>query len=118
MYFTQVARRVPTNYILLFTFVFFQSIVVAYACAAVGNAELVLIAALMTAGLTVILTIFACTTRIDFTLCWGFMFVMMGALLMFGIFAIIFRSQWLNILYVSFGIIIYGMYLIIDTQLV
>ncbi|CAI2372400.1 unnamed protein product [Moneuplotes crassus] len=118
MYFIKVARRVPLNYILLLSFVFFQSIVVAYACASVGNAELVLIAALMTGGLTLILTIFACTTKIDFTLCWGAVFVLAGTLLLFGIFSLIFRSQVLNIVYVSLGIIVYGFYLLIDTQLV
>ena len=63
----KLARKVPTNYILLFAFVFFESILVAYSCASVGDPKIVLMAAFMTMGLTVILTIFACTTKIDFT---------------------------------------------------
>lgn len=118
MYFTKLARKVPINYILLFTFVLFESIIVAYSCASVQSPELVLIAALMTGGLTLILTVFACTTKIDFTLCWGAAFIMGGTLLMFGIFAIILRSEILYLMYISFGIIVYGFYLLIDTQLV
>ena len=91
---------------------------VAYACANVGEPKLVLLAALMTMGLTIILTVFACTTKIDFTLLWGIMFVVLGALLMFGIFAIIFQNDVLYIAYISMGIVVYGIYLVIDTQLV
>ena len=57
--FTNMARRVPTNYILLFSFVFCQSVVVAYACASVDDPKIVMIAALMTMGLTIVLTVFA-----------------------------------------------------------
>lgn len=118
MYFINLARKVPINYILLFSFVFCESVVVAYACAAVESPRLVLIAALMTAGMTIILTIFACTTKIDFTVCWGAAFIMGGTLLMFGIFAIILRSEILYLTYISLGIVVYGFYLLIDTQLV
>lgn len=97
--FVNVARRVPINYILLFAFVFCESILVAYCCASVSNPKIVLIAALMTMGLTIILTAFACTTKIDFTLCWGTLFILGGALLMFGLFAIILRSDTLYIAY-------------------
>lgn len=69
-------------------------------------------------GLTLILTVFACTTKIDFTACWGIAFVLGGSLLMFGIFAIVLRSDFLYLMYISFGIIVYGFYLLIDTQLV
>ena len=116
--FTNMARKVPINYILLFSFVFCESILVAYACASVGSPKIVLIAALMTMGLTIVLTVFACTTKIDFTMCWGVAFVLGGCLLMFGIFAIILRSDILYLLYCTIGIFVYGLYLLIDTQLV
>lgn len=116
--FTKLARKVPINYCLLLFFVFCESIVVAYACASVGDPYLVMIAALMTMGLTIILTAFACTTKIDFTLWWGAVFIMSGTLLMFGIFAIILRSDILYLIYISLGIIVYGFYLLIDTQLI
>jgi FtsH-binding integral membrane protein len=116
--FTKLARKVPINYILLLSFVFWESIVVAYSCALVGDAKLVMIAALMTMGLTSILTAFACYTKIDFTICWGAAFIMGGTLLMFGIFAIIFQSDVLYIVYISLGIVVYGFYLLIDTQLI
>ena len=116
--FQSLARRVPINYILLFSFVLCESVIVAYACAAVGDPKLVLIAALMTMGITIVLTIFACTVKIDFTICYGILFVFVGTLLLFGIFAIIFQSEVLYITYISLGILVYGMYLIIDTQLI
>jgi FtsH-binding integral membrane protein len=115
---TKLARKVPINYILLLSFVFWQSIVVAYSCASVGDPKLVMIAALMTMGLTGILTAFACYTKIDFTLWWGAASIMGGTLLMFGLFAIIFQSDVLYIVYISLGIVVYGFYLLIDTQLI
>ena len=72
----------------------------------------------MTMGLTGILTAFACYTKIDFTLCWGAAFIMGGTLFMFGLFAIIFQSDVLYIVYISLGIVVYGFYLLIDTQLI
>ena len=105
-----LARRVPINYVLFFSFVICESVIVAYACASVGQPRLVLIAALMTMGLTVILTIFACTTKVDFTLCWGAAFILGGALLMFGIFAIILRSETMYLAYITLGIVVYGFY--------
>jgi FtsH-binding integral membrane protein len=116
--FTKLARKVPINYILLFSFVFWKSIVVAYICASVGDPKLVMIAALMTMGLTSILTAFACYTKIDFTLWWGAAFIMLGTLTMIGFFAIIFQSDVLYIVYFSVGIVVYGFYLLIDTQLI
>ena len=72
----------------------------------------------MTGGITLVLTIFAMTTKKDFTVCLSFIWIFMGALLMFGIFSIIFSSQILNIVYCTFGIMVYSVYLIIDTQLI
>ena len=72
----------------------------------------------MTAGLTLVLTIYAIVTKTDFTVWLSFMWLVLGALLMFGLFAIIFRSQWMNVMYCFFAIIVYGVYLMIDTQLI
>jgi len=77
-----------------------------------------MIAAMMTLGLTIILTAYACTTKVDFTICYGLLFVLAGALLMWGLMAIILRSDLLYLFYCMIGVVVYGVYLIIDTQLV
>lgn len=41
-----------------------------------------------------------------------------GALFMFGIFALIYRDDTIYVMYCAFGIVVYGFYLIIDTQLI
>ena len=117
-WFINLARTVPINYILLFAFVFCESVIVAYACASVGNPKIVMIAAMMTMGMTLILTAFAWTTKIDFTICFGLLFVLLGSLLLFGIMCIIVRSDILYLFYCTLGIFVYGVYLLIDTQLI
>ncbi len=112
-----MARRVPINYLLLVGFVVCESIMLAYICSAT-EPEIVFIAAGMTAGLVCGLTLFAMFTKQDFTVCLSAIALLVIALLMFGLFALIFNSRILQIVYCSLGIIVFGIYLIIDTQLI
>merc|ERR1719221_2441385 len=59
-------RRVPTNYVLLSLFTFFESVVVGFVSAQYTQ-ESVVIAMGITALVVVSLTIFACQTKMDFT---------------------------------------------------
>merc|ERR1712018_164259 len=72
-------------------------------------------------GITVVLvvglTLFALQTKIDFTAMRGIMFIAVLCLIMFGFFALIFRSNVVNIIYASIGAFIFGVYIIMGTQL-
>lgn len=113
-----LARKVPTNYILLTIFTVAESILVAYACASVQDRLIVLQAAVMTAGITVALTIYAMTTKTDFTMCWGFAWVLGFSLFFFGIFAFISGSEFMYKFYCLLGVLAGGLYILIDTQLI
>lgn len=120
-----VARTVPTNYILLAIWTFCESWMVA-TCASFYDPTTVFIAAALTAAVTCALTVYACTTKTDFTFCGGMLFA--GTCLMFflGIFFLIFGMgsynsptfKVINILYCGLGVFVYSIYLIYDTQLV
>ena len=116
-FFRGLARTVPTNYILLFAFTFCEAILVAYACA-VEDPQTVITAVFMTAGIVVGLTIYAMTTKSDYTTCGAALFMILAALIMFGIFAIIFNSQVLYTFYCLIGVVVFGFYIIMDTQLI
>lgn len=121
--FKSLARTVPTNYILLSIWTLAMSWIVAF-IAAFYDPTTVVIAACLTAAVTISLTIYACTTKTDFTYCGGLLFVGSCLMLFMGLFFLIFgispsnNFHPLNILYCGFGVLLYSIYLIYDTQLV
>ena len=118
--FKEIAKRVPINYIALTFFTLCEAYMVSFACSSVGEPKIVIMAAAMTLGMTLSLTIYAFTTKSDFTTMGSGLFVIATGLLMFGMFMWIF-SSWnepLFILYTTLGVIVYGFYLIYDTQLI
>ena len=114
---TKVARSVPINYVILGIFTLCESYLVSYCCV-MTDPKLVVMAALMTLGVTIALTIYAVTTTTDITYMGGALFIVSCALLFFGIFAIFTTNNTVHILYCVFGILFYGFYLIYDTQLI
>ena len=92
-----------------------------YICAIVaeenGN-QVVVVAAVMTLAIVLALTMYAIFTPTDFTIKWGIVIVILMAMLMLGIFSIFVWSPFLNNLYCSLGVIVFGIYLVIDTQLI
>ena len=97
-----MSRRVPTNYILLFTFTFAETYLVALLCTAY-TANSCLACAVGTLALTVVLTIYALLTKRDFTTCGPFM-----AVIMFGMMFVVFAKKtiveffWLNVLLILY----------------
>ena len=65
---SSVARKVPLNFILLAVFTLLEAFVFAFICASY-NAASCIMAAGMTAGVTVALTLYAVFTKTDFTVC-------------------------------------------------
>ena len=113
----QLARQVPINYVILFLFTFGESYLVSINCA-FYDPKIVSMAALLTMGITFSLTLYAMTTKRDITY-FGGLICMLGAGLFCASLARIFiRSEFLEITVALGGAIIYGFYLIYDTQLI
>eukprot|EP00331_Platyophrya_macrostoma_P026712 CAMPEP_0176445938 /NCGR_PEP_ID=MMETSP0127-20121128/24023_1 /TAXON_ID=938130 /ORGANISM="Platyophrya macrostoma, Strain WH" /LENGTH=186 /DNA_ID=CAMNT_0017831867 /DNA_START=108 /DNA_END=668 /DNA_ORIENTATION=+ len=117
-----VARTVPTNYITLSVFTFSLSYIVAAICAMYtqeGFSYIVFEAAAITAAMTFGLTLYACTTKNDITYTGAALFIFSIGLLMLLIFGIFFvRVKWFYTLIVVCIVILYGFYLVYDTQLI
>lgn len=115
--FQKIARQVPYNYILLTIFTVGFGLLVGF-ISAMSDPAVVLIAAVMTLCVTVSLTIYACTTKTDFTLMGGFLFIFGMILMVLGVFLWWGVSSTMKTLLCGLGVIFYGLYLIYDTQLI
>ncbi len=120
--YTSCARSVPTNYYLLFTFTLCEAFLVSMTTSFYTKESVLLVAAL-TISLTLALTLYAMTTKRDFTTWGAILFVLGWGLLAFGI--VFFWTMGRggiskNVYYVwnILGVLLYGFYLIYDTQLI
>lgn len=111
---TSVGRKVPMNYILLFAFTFCEGYLVACCCAVVNDPSAVLSASFTTAALVIVLTIYAMTTKTDFTVCGGTLCVLSVVLLFFGFFSFFFGPT-MRLVYSMCGVLLFGIFLIFDT---
>jgi len=112
-----IGRKVPTNYILLTIFTLCEGYIVSYVCG-MSSPKIVFMAAIMTLGITVSLTLYAMTTKEDFTYCGGMLFICAMAMLLVGLFLMFTNNPVAHIIYSAFGVVLYGIYLIYDTQLI
>ena len=71
----------------------------------------------MTAGIVIGLTFYAFRTKKDFTFCGGMMWVLGSAFIVFGL-LMMFMGPTARLIYCLLGVILFGVYLIIDTQMV
>ena len=110
------AKKVPYNYILLFIWTICEAITLC-CVASRYNYRTVLTALGLTAGVVVGITVYAFWTDRDFT-GWGMgLCIASFGLFFFGLFGLFF-GEWVNTLYCLFGVVLFGIYLIYDTQLV
>lgn len=114
--FHNLSRKVPVNYALLTIFTVAESYMVG-TISAFNPPEIVLTAACLTALVVISLTIYAFTTKTDFTFLGGFLFSFTMIMLFWGIFMLIFGFFWYT-LYCVLGVLLFSIYLIFDTQLV
>lgn len=114
---TDLAKKVPANYILLSVMTVGFAITMAYAGATAGT-NTFLIALGMTLMLVVALTLFAFQTRFDFTGCGPFVLVLLLVLLLFGVISAVVRNNIFRIVYASIGVMVFGFYLVYDTQVI
>ncbi|KAM3853977.1 protein lifeguard 3-like [Vipera latastei] len=114
-------RRFPWNLILLFIFTLAMGFMTG-TIASMYSTKAVLIALLITAIVSIIVTIFCFQTKVDFTSCTGLFCVLGVVVMVTGIITAIVLSfkyvPWLHMLYASIGAIAFTLFLAYDTQLV
>lgn len=109
-------RKSPLNFIMLSLFTLAESYLLGVVSAHYEVNE-VLMAMGIVAVLTLAITLFAFQTKIDFTMLSGCLFVAFIVLFCFGILTIFFYSRILRLVYACLGALIFGLYLVMDTQL-
>jgi FtsH-binding integral membrane protein len=72
-------------------------------------------AALATFGVTFGISVYACTTKTDFTFFGGLLFSLLSCLIILTLFSFFF--EFLNAIICIFGVLLYSLYLLYDTQL-
>jgi FtsH-binding integral membrane protein len=116
-----LAKKVPTNYILLFLFTLSLSVMLGIMCL-FQDAASVGLAAAMTAAVTFGLTLFACFTEIDFTGAGAYLVAAVWALIICGLIGAIFGGSygipWSQSLYAGLGCIIFSLFIVYDTQMI
>merc|ERR1719486_547288 len=111
-----VCRNFPTNYLLLFGFTIFEGILIGF-ISSQYTAGSVTICVGVTAAIFMGLTVYAWTTKTDFT---GFGPYLFGALMSFCLFGFVIAIMgacgvhipWLRMVYDIIGILIFVMYII------
>ena len=113
-----LGRRYPHNYVLLSVFTMGQGFNLAAYCVMM-DAEIIFVAAGMTAVITLMLSVFACQTKIDFTGVGPYLYVALNCLILFG-FVIWFgwAPGGARNIYLLLGVLIFSLYLVYDTQLI
>ena len=109
-----IARKVPINYVLLFSFTLCMSFYLLLICAQYET-SVVITALILTIASTLGLTLYAYKTDTNYTFCGAFLFSMiLVSILCFPLFF------WIGhlVFYCFFGIILYSVYIIYDTQLI
>ena len=110
----ETARKVPTNYILLFTYTFCMCFYLLILCSEYST-KAVFTALVLTVAATLGLTIYSFTTTHDFTFCSGILFAFITVLIFSFPFFLWFGSY---TFYCILGVMCYSLYLIYDTQLI
>jgi FtsH-binding integral membrane protein len=111
-------KSYPTNLLFLAVFTGLE----AYAISVVTSffdSRIVLQAVLLTAGIFIALTLFACQTKYDFTSWMPYLFGGVWALVLFGFMAAFFQyNSTVELLYSGLAALIFSGYILVDTQLV
>lgn len=115
--FLDFQRTVPHNYIMLIIFTLCEAYIVAYICC-FTQPSVVYSAGTMTLVVCLALTIYAFTTKRDFTMMGGMLFVLLAVFLVASIFMIFIKIPLVRIVYHVIGVLLFGFYLVYDTQLI
>lgn len=111
-------KSYPTNLLFLTGF----TVLEAYSISVVTSffdSRIVLQAVLLTAGIFVALTLFACQTKYDFTSWMPYLFGGLWALILFGFMAVFFPyNSTVELIYSGIAALIFSAYILVDTQLI
>ena len=113
-------KTVPVNYILLSVFTMCVSWMVGFICS-LSNPKTVMEATVLTAGMTVAISFYAMTTKTDFTnsiFSFALVVVVLSAMILCIPLMWIFNSPLLRTVYCALGVILFGFYLLYDTQMI
>ena len=113
----ELARKVPTNYILLFCVTLAESVLSA-AAAIKYPLEIVIAAIILTIAASVGIICYTLKTKRDLSYCGMTLFALISQLLFFGFLNLIFRSNFLNLVYTFLSTLMFGLYLVYDVQLI
>merc|ERR1719277_622475 len=111
----ELARTVPTNYLLLFGFTATEGVLVGVICS-VYTLNSILFAVAATSFLVGGLSCYAMYTNSDFTTMGPYLFAALLVLMIFGLFLAFFPI--LQTVFCCIGILLFSFYLIYDTQLI
>ena len=114
-------RDYPKNMILLAIFTLCESYFVSFICGLTANSvgtQTVVVAAVMTMAMVTACTVYAYKTETDFTASWALVTVLSVVLLVLGLVTMFTSSPFLTNLYCAVGVFVFGLYLIIDTQMI
>ena len=109
-------KKVPHNYIWLGVFTLSEAWLIATICTKT-DPKIVLEAAVLTLGDVVAITIYAMTTKTDFTVCGPALFIFGMTFSIVGFFLAIFGFH-LGIVWAGIGVILFSFYLLFDTQMI
>ena len=110
-------RSHPTNYILLAIFTVCETYLVG-ATTAEYDQKTVMMAGAATAAATIALTVYAMRTKKDIEVFMALAFVVYLAMLPIMIICLFIRVEIMYTLYLCLGIVLYSLYLIIDTMMI
>lgn len=117
IYVRSACTKVPLNYILLTVFTLTECYMVS-AMTAFYPPQNVLIAAVLTAIMSITLTIYACFTKTDLTMLGGFLFCAAVCLIFGMILSLIFPSRIFSVVISVLCVVLFSVYLVYDTQLI
>merc|ERR1719359_2208900 len=114
----QAARTFPTNYIFLAVITVCEAVIVGFV-SAMYTTQSVIMAGALTAGIFLGLTLYAMTTKTDFTGMGGYLMAALLGLMLTSFLCIFFPySPMMQKLMAGCGAIIFSMYIVYDTQLI
>lgn len=118
-----LARSVPTNYILLGIFTLCESYMVAFIASHYAP-HVVVAAAFSTAGVTAAISVYAWTTKNDFTVCGPMLLVIIFVSCMVSLWVLIFNLTGAigfktgQMILAGVAVVLFSFYLLFDTQLI
>jgi len=113
----KASEKVPINYILLFSYATAAGFVLA-GIGAYYDLEILLLAVGTTVVVSVVLILFACQVKYDFTKWYPYVLVGLVVLILMGIIGIFVRVEWYQIVIGVIGTLIFSFLLVLDTQMI